>query len=377
MNTFAQIPVKEGPDLATLAGPQGLRIALVVHDLRDHGGHSLYTKILANELSHRHKVAVFANTCERPEDARWEWSQVRAWRGSALATVQTFPLGLRSHANVLADYEIRHAQGYCGGDPNVVTAHICVAAYLNSLRGVSFRHRVSLRLMAAAESRFYRRYEGQVIAVSRKIADELQQFYSVDGDSITVIPHGVDLARFNPGNRECHRETMRRQLGIVDDQLLALYVGDLTKSHSYLRELSVATPDVKFVIVTSSQAYHWSSRNVNILPSTSQLERYYAAADAFVFPTTYDAFGMVVLEAMASGLPVFSSDKAGAAELIDSGKDGFVTPLVDWVEATAVQLQAPEVLERVGLAAEQTASRHDWPSVVSAVEKLYLEVAGA
>jgi UDP-glucose:(heptosyl)LPS alpha-1,3-glucosyltransferase len=354
-----------------------MKIALVVHDLRDHGGHSLYTKILADELSHRHEVAVFANSCERPEDARWEWRQVRAWRGSALACVQTFPLGLRSHANVLAGYEIRHSQGYCGGEPNVVTAHICVAAYLNSLRSVSLRHRLSLQLMAAAESRFYRRYRGRIIAVSRKIADELQEFYGVDSDSITVIPHGVDLVRFNSANRERYRAMVRQQLGINADETLALYAGDLTKSHAYLKELSTAAPQVQFAIVTSSRAYHWSAPNVHIIPSTSEIERYYAAADAFVFPTTYDAFGMVVLEAMASGLPVFSSDRAGAAELIDSGRDGFIIPLPEWVDATAVHLRDRKLLERVGQAAEQTASHHNWQAVVAAVERLYFEVAAA
>jgi len=353
-----------------------MKIALVVHDLRDHGGHSLYTKILANELSLRHEVTVFANTFEIPVAARWDSRHVRAWRGSALACVQTFPLGLRSHANVLANYEIRHTQGYCGGDPNVVTAHICVAAYLDSLRDVSLRHRLSLQLMAAAESRFYRRYEGRVIAISQKIAQELQELYGVAGP-ITIIPHGVDVARFNSENRARYRAEVRRQLGIEEEVTMALYVGDLTKSHAYLKELSAAAPKVQFVIVTPSRAYHWNSANVQILPSNSEIERYYAAADAFVFPTTYDAFGMVVLEAMASGLPVFSSDNAGAAELIDSGIDGFVAPLNEWVETTAVHLRDQGLLDRVGAAAEETAKRHNWQSVVTAVEQLYFEVIAA
>ena len=353
-----------------------MKIALVVHDLRDNGGHSLYSKILADELSRRHEVAVFANSCERPADARWESHHVRAWRGSALACVQTFPLGMRAQATALAGYEIQHTQGYCGGDPNVVTAHICVTAYLDSLRSISLRSRLSLQLMASAEARFYRRYQGPVIAISRKIAKELQEFYGVRGP-ITVIPHGVDLVRFNTGNRERYRATTRHELGIAEDEILALYVGDLTKSHAYLKELSAAAPKVRFAIVTSSRAYHWSTPNVQILPPTSELERYYAAADAFVFPTTYDAFGMVVLEAMASGLPVFSSDRAGAAELIDSGRDGFVTPLDEWMEETAIQLQDAALLRQVGINAAQTARQHDWGSVVTAVEQVYSEVVAA
>ncbi len=351
-----------------------MKIAIVVHDLQKNGGHSLYSKVLADSLSPRHEVGVFSNTCERPPDSSWESHHVRAWRGSALACVQTFPLGMRAHAGALADYEIRHVQGYCGGEPNVVTAHICVAAYLNSLRAVSLRHRLSLRLMAAAESRFYRRYEGQVIAVSRKVANELREFYGVRG-RVSVIPHAVDAARFDGHGREVNRAAMRHQLGIEAEQTLALYVGDLTKSHVYLKELAEAVPGVKFVIVTASRAYHWTAANVQIVSPTPSLERYYAAADAFVFPTTYDAFGMVVLEAMASGLPVFSSDQAGAAELIDPGRDGFVIPLHEWVETTAGCLRDPASIKQVGIRSEETARKHDWASVIAAVEQLYLEVS--
>jgi UDP-glucose:(heptosyl)LPS alpha-1,3-glucosyltransferase len=353
-----------------------MNIALVVHDLHDHGGHSLYTKVLADELSRRHEVAVFANRCERPRDARWKAHYVRALRGSALACVRSFPVGLRSQAAALDGYEIRHMQGYCGGQPNIVTAHICVAAYLDSLRSISMRHRLSLRLMAAAERRFYRGYDGRLIAVSKKVARELEERYGARA-RVSVIPHGVDTARFNGANREHHRTLTRQQLGVREDDTLALYVGDLTKAHTYLKELAAAAGDAQFAIVTRSRAYHWNAPNVRILPPTSELERYYAAADAFVFPTTYDAFGMVLLEAMASGLAVFSSDRAGAAELIDSGRDGFVEPLGDWVETTAERLRDRALLQKTGRAAAESAARHDWHSVVKAVEQVYFEVAAA
>lgn len=294
--------------------------------------------------------------------------------GSALATVLTFPLGLRSVANLLDGYEIRHMQGYCGGKPNVVTAHICLAAYLDSLRSISRRNRASLGLMAAVEERFYRHYEGQVIAISEKIARELREFYQVRG-SISVIPHGVNAVQFGGLLRESHRPRVRSEFGLDGEQTMALYVGDLTKAHVHLKALAESTPQVQFVIVSGSTRYRWQMPNVRFLPLTADLERYYAAADAFVFPTTYDAFGMVLLEAMASGLPVFSSDQAGAAELIDSGKDGFVSSLDDWVEATVAKLRDRDSLRAIGRAAEQTARRHDWQTVVREVEQVYLKTA--
>ncbi len=353
-----------------------MNIALVVHDLHEHGGHSLYTKILADELSQRHQVTVFANRCERPADAYWSFRPVRAWRINAAATVQTFPIGVRSLSSRLTEFDIRHMQGYCGGQPNVVTAHICVAAYLNSLRDVSSQNRMSLRLMAAAEARFYRRFEGHVIAVSQKIANELRNFYQVQGE-ISVVPHGVNAEHFSVEQHEFDRRLVRKEIGMSAEQTMALYVGDLTKAHTHLKALASAAPDVEFLIITSSPQYRWHSSNVHFVSGTSDVARYYAAADAFVFPTTYDAFGMVVLEAMASGLTVFSSDRAGAAELMCTGRDGLVIPLDDWVEATVAVLRNRDSLRAIGREAQNTARRHDWSTVVRDVEQIYFKVTTA
>lgn len=350
-----------------------MRIALVVHDLHEHGGHSLYTRILADALSRRHEVTVFANRCERPADVAWAFRPVRAWRVNSLATVKTFPLGMLSQARTLDQFQIRHMQGYCGGNPNVVTAHRCMAAYLRSLSSISLRHRVSLRVMLDAESRFYRNYNGAIIAISRQIADELQDFYQVRGP-ITVIPHGVDSKRFKSANRDAYRTVTRQQLGIKNDDTVALYVGDLTKAHVHLKQFSLAAPEIQLVIVSPSASYHWSAPNVRFFPLSKQIEQFYAAADAFVFPSVNDPFGMVLLEAMASGLPVFSSDQAGAAELIDSGKDGFVSSLDDWVETTVAGLRHRDSLRAIGREAEQTGRRHDWSTVVREVERVYMRV---
>ena len=353
-----------------------MNIALVVHDLHEHGGHSLYTRVLADGLTQRHDVTVFANRCERPADARWKFQPVRAVRLNALSTVQSFPIGIRSLSSKLAEFDIRHMQGYCGGQPNVVTAHICLAAYLDSLRDISIRSRTSLRLMAAAEARFYRRYDGNVIAVSQKIARELKDFYQLRGE-IRIVPHGVATERFSLERRERYRSHMRSEIGVDDESMIALYVGDLTKSHTHLEAVASASPDLEFVIVTSSTQYRWRSRNVHFFPAASDVARYCAAADAFIFPTAYDAFGMVVLEAMASGLAVFSSDRAGAAELISSGKDGFVIPLDDWVEATTLGLRDRDSLRAIGREAEKTARRHNWSTVVRDVEQVYFEATGS
>jgi UDP-glucose:(heptosyl)LPS alpha-1,3-glucosyltransferase len=342
----------------------------VVHDLHEHGGHSLYTKTLADDLAQRHEVTVFANYCERQPGANWRYQRVRAWRRNALTTVQTFPIGLATLANKLRDFDVVHTQGFCGGRPDVITAHICVAAYLDSLKSVKARSRASLRLMALAEARFYRKYQGRVIAVSQKIARELQEFYDANSE-VEVIHHGVHAGQYAAVNTKTRRQTIRKSLGVANREVVALFVGDLTKAYTQLKAFAKAAPEVKLVIVSRSQRYHWSAPNVRYLNPTTAMADYYEAADVFVFPTAYDSFGMVVLEAMASGLPVFCSDQAGAAELITSGKDGFAFGLDEWVDATGRLMKEPAYLRQVGAEARNTAVKHCWPRVVESVEDVY------
>src|SRR5207244_8801774 len=63
---------------------------------------------------------------------------------------------------------------------------------------------------------------------------------------------------------------------------------------------------------------------VHLLPPTSSVEQFYGMADALLLPSPYDAFAMVVTEAMACALPVIVSREAGASELINDGENGFV-----------------------------------------------------
>jgi UDP-glucose:(heptosyl)LPS alpha-1,3-glucosyltransferase len=63
-------------------------------------------------------------------------------------------------------------------------------------------------------------------------------------------------------------------------------------------------------------------------PQSQGIERYYSAADAFALLSEFDTFGMVVLEAMAAGLPVIVSDRMGARDIVTDGVNGFVNSLL-------------------------------------------------
>jgi UDP-glucose:(heptosyl)LPS alpha-1,3-glucosyltransferase len=114
------------------------------------------------------------------------------------------------------------------------------------------------------------------------------------------------------------------------------------------------------------------SERVRFLGMSTKVERYYAAADAFLLPTHYDSFGLVVTEAMASALPVITSKEAGAAELIQSGVDGIV--LEDYTDsgelAHKMSLLAGNraLATQLGTAARQTVEQRSWD--VSALQTM-------
>jgi UDP-glucose:(heptosyl)LPS alpha-1,3-glucosyltransferase len=112
---------------------------------------------------------------------------------------------------------------------------------------------------------------------------------------------------------------------------------------------------------------------------TASIERYYRAADVFIMLSAFDTFGMVVLEAMAAGLPVIVSGKVGAKDLVADGENGFVVSDprdTDTAAARLSQLLDTNRCEAMSAAARQQAESHDWDVVVKALEVVYQNVLG-
>ena len=104
------------------------------------------------------------------------------------------------------------------------------------------------------------------------------------------------------------------------------------------------------------------------------LERYYRAADIFILLSKFDTFGMVVLEAMAAGLPVIVSPNVGAKDLVEEGSNGFIFSAYQDVDSAAdriVRLSNAEQRAAMSAAAAQTASMHDWERLAEKMERMY------
>ena len=119
------------------------------------------------------------------------------------------------------------------------------------------------------------------------------------------------------------------------------------------------------------------AERVHLCPPCDRIERYYAAADLFVFPTFYDSFGLVAAEAMASGLPVICSSSAGAAQLIEDGVDGLLVndPWNPTVLAESMMRlrDDPSLRERLGSSARRKIEEYTWDRVAEATMAVYRE----
>ena len=111
---------------------------------------------------------------------------------------------------------------------------------------------------------------------------------------------------------------------------------------------------------------------------SQEVWKYFAAGDVFLLPTLYEAFGLTVLEAMASGLPVLVSEKAGAAELIQDGYNGLILKDPTDVSEIAAKLEGlllnDHYSNQLGTEARKSALHFSWESVAQQTVEAYKRI---
>lgn len=146
---------------------------------------------------------------------------------------------------------------------------------------------------------------------------------------IKVVRNGVNLKRFNLEKRKKSQEMFRKQLGIDKNELVIGYVSSnfRLKGFQYLLKALSKLKEEGFsfkLLAAGEDSEKWEKEverlnlkeNVLIIGRIREVERVYFSSDLFVYPTLYDASANVVLEAMASGLPVLASKFSGTGELL-------------------------------------------------------------
>ncbi|GBE92993.1 glycosyltransferase family 4 protein [Nostoc cycadae] len=220
-----------------------------------------------------------------------------------------------------------------------------------------------------------------VVAVSEKVAQELTNI-GVPRDRIRVIVNGVDLQEFQPG------VTSRQKLGLPEDVNLGLFAGDIRtprKNLDSVLQALVQVPDLHLAVVGSTDGSPFPqlaadlgiSKRVHFLGYRRDISEIMRSVDLFVFPSRYEACTLVLLEALASGLPVITATATGGAELV-TPECGIVLPDSDDVEALAAALSSlvgdRTLMQQMGQAARAVAEQYSWSTMAQTYMDLFEEL---
>lgn len=273
-------------------------------------------------------------------------------------------------------------------DADAISVHIVFAEYVSRVKSqLQFlrnpvaewprllHRRLYYRLVLFLERLVYTNPRTQLFGISRRVGALLAEAYG-RREPIPVLYTGIDHEIFSPQTTAARREEARKEIGISENRFAVLVIGNdwrnkgvpvLAEAVALLKDLPIHLLVVSRESVAIQQELAGElglEGVVHVLPPRRDVEFYYAAADTYAGPSLEDAFALPVAEAMACGLPVMVSARAGASEIVTHGIDGLI--LEDPQDAGALAAMIRRLYddrgfrERLGQNAAATARQYTW-----------------
>lgn len=217
--------------------------------------------------------------------------------------------------------------------------------------------------------------------LSRDVWNMLQLKYNLDSHRVAYIPNGVERRFFVPRNYDSSGPLKLLYAGTWLDQRGIFYLGDaLQRLAPQLPGLTMTFAGCACPPETIQNFFGPALASVvviNPVVPSGQMHELFATHDVFLFPSLMEDLPSVLLEAMASGMPVVTAETYGMPDVVENDFNGLLVPPAD---ATAIEeavlrlAPCPELRQRLGQAAQQTMSRYTWEHSALMLEKFFRQV---
>lgn len=364
-----------------------MRVAIVTHNVIPGDGQGRVNLEIARcALEHEHEVTIVADqVCTEVLDLGARWLRVHPMKGSTLVKVMDFAWRAdKVIRQIRDDMDIICTNGVVCFEPHDVNiVHFVHSSWLSS----SFHplhdqwsprtlyQYVFTRVNATLERRVFSRCR-KIVGVSDLVTSELERI-GVPQARVDTIPNGVSLSEFYPGKAD------RSRWGLPDGANIALFAGDINSNRKNLGSIMLALKELPtwYLVVAGTvgkSPYPEMSRKLGIQDRTNflgfrdDLPELMRAVDTFVFPSRYEPFGLVILEALASGTPVITASSVGASQVLTAESNcGIVLEDSEDILSLIQAFKDVETMSAsVELSARNTAEAYSWNQM--GIKYLYL-----
>jgi UDP-glucose:(heptosyl)LPS alpha-1,3-glucosyltransferase len=399
MATQSDSTVERSRDLTAGYGVPGegqpCEVTIVAHDIGAVGGmERQLTQLVLGLRSLGHRVTVIARTCDLPAGADVVFHRVR---GPGRPVPIAHPWFLLAGSLAVKRWRrgvVQATGAIVLNQVDVIAIHYChqVGPANPSRSSPLYRlNTIAATLLGRVAEHvcFWLNKPSRLACVSDGVAEEIREHFPQLADRVVTIHNGVDIDTFAPGAHTQDARALRRTLSIAEDRLVAAFVGgewERKGLEPLIRGLAMA-PEWDVVVAGSGdrRRYQQLADTLGVGPAvhwlgvTRNVPAVYELADAFVFPSSYEAFPLVALEAAASGLPLLATPVSGVRELVQDGQAGFLIARDPAAIAERLRELAADPGRRraMGEAARSAAERFSWSAMVTKHHELYCRLHGA
>ncbi|OIO20668.1 hypothetical protein COV61_02170 [Candidatus Micrarchaeota archaeon CG11_big_fil_rev_8_21_14_0_20_47_5] len=370
-----------------------MKIAIPTRSFNNHGGISRCIYALSKIYSRKHEVHIFSSNFE-PADFITS-HLVPSAKSPPFLAEYTFASNVQSALDNF-DADITYAPSSACWRADVFTANSCHKAAIEIFRkqrGISYSllkaFEPKSRVVLEIERYNYQKgHYKKITALSERVKGELMQYYKVPPEDIRVVPPGVDTDVFFPDGKK--KKELCEKYSILQSTPLFLFCGHefkrkgLAQAIGALGKLDKALDWRLIVIGGDNRAPYISlaqklgiEQKIIFAGFVKDISAYFNACDAFIFPTAYEPYGMVITEALSSGMPVITPRIAGAAELMTHEKDGFLLESafdeVEIAKYASLLLSDKKLRQKMGAAARKTAQKYTWEKIAKKMMGVFEE----